>query len=218
MKAKSLLCLFLLTLLSVLPSTGCATAAGLGGKAHYVQSFEDTEADTIAEDGTRTPGQSTKYNLDIKGPAGMKWEEITGMGYEWDAQHGKIAINSQSKADTLATAEAIKAVIPAITETLTGAIANAVSEGMRLAAPLVGQSITGKQTNEAAKLQLDAATKAQLIELLKSLGASVSPTTPPTVVTAPPVSGGAPVVSTPEPAPVVEGALRVAPPLAPATP
>ena len=158
--------------LCLLPS--CASFAGLGGKAHYVQNFSDTQADTVAPDGTRSPGQSTKYSLDIKGPAGMKWEEITGMGYEWDDVHGKIAINSQSKADTLATAEAIKAVVPALTETLTDAITNAVLQGMQFAAPLIGQAQAGKQTNEAAKIQLDAATKTQLIELLKSLSTQVS--------------------------------------------
>jgi hypothetical protein len=121
--------------IACLTLTSCASFAGLGGKAHYVQTFEDTEASTVAEDGTVAPGQTTKYSLDIKGPAGMKWEEITSMSYTWSPTQGAIGVNSASKGDTLATAEAIKQVVPALTESIGSAVSAGIIEALKAYLP-----------------------------------------------------------------------------------
>lgn len=159
--------------------TSCASFAGLGGKAHYVQKFEDTEAGTIDAAGNVVPGQSTLYSLDIKGPAGMKWEEITSMSYDWSASEGRIGVNSASKADTLATAEAIKAVVPALTETITASIASAVTTAINAAVPLISQSIEAKTALESQKVEARRDNVNRVIERLpEPVPPAVVPVTP----------------------------------------
>lgn len=175
-------------------TTSCASFAGLGGKAHYVQTFEDVTA----------VDQKTSYRLDIKGPAGMKWEEITGMAYEWDQENGKIAINSQSKADTIATAEAIKAVVPVLTETIGNAVSAGIANAISSIMPVVQQKIIGDQANEAARIEGRTENVGRAIERLpQPTPTPTPPVTPPAVV--PPVVDN----------PITDVVPPVAPPLGP---
>ena len=76
--------------------------------------------------------------------------------------------------DTLATAEAIVNNNTAMMNLMN----QFVSTVAPLAAPLVGQSIAGRQANEAARIQSNAAFRAQLIEALKELGVKPAPVPP----------------------------------------
>lgn len=155
-----------ISLLTLLTLTSCASFAGLGGKAHYVQTFEDTEGGTVGDDGTVVPGQSTKYSLDIKGPAGMKWEEITSMSYNWSPTEGSIGVNSASKGDTLATAEAIKAVIPVLTDSITSAITAGLKTAIEAAVPVISQNIESKRSLESERIEAKRDTVNRVIERL----------------------------------------------------
>lgn len=178
--------------------TSCASFAGLGGKAHYVQSFKDTEGSVVADNGQVIPGQSTEYNLDIKGPAGMKWEEITSMSYKWNQTDGAIAVNSASKADTIATAEAIKEVVPSLAASIGGAVTNAILEALNAYLPYDLQKTQIKADAGLQDTQLK-------VDAIKDVTKIVVPKQP-SVITAPPAE------------PTTNDVVPVAPPLGPVVP
>jgi hypothetical protein len=151
----------------------CAGCAGitpaLAGKTTYSQTFEDIEPATA--DGA---GQTTKYTLNIKAPAGVKLDDITGMAYTWDTEKGQITINKSGTTDSTAQAVAIVEAQKQIVDAILAGFTTAA----QLAAPLVGQNIAGTQANEAARIQTKAAFRAQLIEALKELGVQPPPVPP----------------------------------------
>lgn len=153
----------------------CAGCAGmtpaLAGKTTYSQAFEDSEAATA--DG---PGQTTKYTLNIKAPAGVKLDDITGMSYTWDPDKGQITINKSGTTDSTAQAVAIVEAQKQVVDAMLAGFTTAA----QLAGPLVGQSIAGNQANDAARIQSNATFRAQLIEALKELGVKPAPPLVPT--------------------------------------
>lgn len=139
----------------------CAGCAGmtpaLAGKTTYSQSFSDAEAATV--DG---PGQTTTYTLNIKAPAGVKLDDITGMQYIWDPEKGSISINKSGTTDSTAQAQALIETNKQLTDALVGSLQSA----MTLAAPLVGQSIAGRQANQAAQIQSDAVLQGRIADIV----------------------------------------------------
>lgn len=164
----------IISLIAVLAlCAGCAPLTpALAGKTTYSQTFEDSEAGTVV-DGVAVPGQSTKYTLNIKAPAGVKLDDITGMTYTWDPEKGQITINKSGTTDSTAQ---LQGIIEVNKDTI-GLANNALS----LAAPIVGTKIQGDQTNDAAQIQSDAVFRANLIAALKELGVLKlsKPATPP---------------------------------------
>lgn len=139
---------------------GCGTVApAVYGKTFYKQSFEDVEPDTITETGQVAKGQATKYNLEIKAPAGVKLDDITGMEYTWDPEKGRIAVNKSGTTDTTGSVEVINAT--------TSAIGSGVAGVASIAGALTGQhmEIQGAQaaTNSANKFAI----RSQLLEIAK---------------------------------------------------
>ena len=161
----------LCAVVALITLAGCASVTpALAGKTTYSQTFEDIEGSTISE-GVVAPGQTTKYTLNIKAPAGVKLDDITGMAYDWSATDGKIAINKSGTTDSTAQAQALIETNKQLTELVNASMQALISA----AAPLVGQSIAGSQANEAARIQNQAAFRAQLIEALKELGVQPKP-------------------------------------------
>ena len=164
----------LCAVVALITLAGCASVTpALAGKTTYSQTFEDTEAASV-ENGVVAPGQTTKYTLNIKAPAGVKLDDITGMAYDWSATDGKIAINKSGTTDSTAQAQALIETNKQLTELVNASMQALISA----AAPLVGQSIAGNQANEAARIQTQAAFRAQLVEALRELGVPTQPETP----------------------------------------
>lgn len=167
--------------LAFLLLTGCATQMpSLAGKTSYKQTFRDVE----------TGGNTTEYSLEIKAPAGVKLDDLTGMKYTWDPEKGEIAINKSGATDTTGQAAAIVQTNQRIMDSLDHANDNAaglVRDLAPIAAPLIGQQLTNKATSDAA----DAVNKAQLQQLIaEAVKAALAqkPVKPAPVVTPPVVS------------------------------
>lgn len=185
--------------------SGCATQMpSLAGKTSYEQHFENQAEGTVT-DGVLAPGERTTYTLNIKAPAGVKLDDITGMSYNWDANAntGGISINKTGQTDTIQQGAVIAQTSARQMDSLDHAV-DTLGGIAQLAAPLVGQVNSGKQATEAAKIQGQAAIRSQFLELLKdpaflSVIQSLMPKPP---IAAPPVSvaPAAPVAVAPTPA------------------
>lgn len=142
--------------------TGCGTLnPATFGKTYYKQSFED---------GDVTTGQTTKYNIEIKAPAGVKLDDLTGMTYKWDPEKGEITVNKSGTTDTTGQVEIIKVV----TEAITTSTNNALS----LAAPLVGANIAGNQSNEAARISSRAELQKMIADIVRETLKAQQPAQP----------------------------------------
>jgi hypothetical protein len=148
----------ILTVLALCAGCGTLNPATFG-KTFYKQSFVDKEGDTLGANGQVLAGQNTEYHLEIKAPAGVKLDDLTGAQYKWDAEHGEFAVNKSGTTDTTGQMEIIKAVVEAITTSTNNALS--------LAAPLVGQSIAGRQANEAASIQSRAELQKMIADIVK---------------------------------------------------
>lgn len=141
---------------------GCGTLnPAVFGKTFYKQSFEDVEPDVITETGTIARGQSTKYNIEIKAPAGVKLDDITGMEYKWTPEEGFIAVNKSGTTDTSGQVEVINAT--------TNAISSSVANIANIAGTLVGQKIQSDSLNQAAELANKAALQSMITEIVKQV-------------------------------------------------
>lgn len=125
----------MISLIAVLAlCAGCGTVApSVYGKTFYKQSFEDVEPDSVTETGEIVKGAKTTYHLEIKAPAGVKLDDITGMEYKWDQEQGFIAVNKSGTTDTSGQVEVINAT--------TNAIGSGVANVAAVAGALVGQKI-----------------------------------------------------------------------------
>ncbi|MFA6240149.1 MAG: hypothetical protein WC655_04425 [Candidatus Hydrogenedentales bacterium] len=177
----------------------------IAGKTVYQQSFEDLGESEISESGQIIPGQVTRYSLDIKAPAGVKLDDITGMTYAWDSFNGQIAINKSAQLDSSAQAQAMlqlnqqqMEVISSLSEALISA-----------AAPLIGAKITADKETKAAEIASKTLLRQSLIEALRDpevLGAIKEGLALPSKPKAPKAP------ETPDPLPAPE---EVAPPVKP---
>ena len=161
----------IIVLLSIaaLAISGCAST-GLSGKTTYIQTFEDIEAATA--DG---PGQTTKYGLNIKAPAGVKLDELTSMTYKWSPTEGLIAVNSDSKTDTTLQAQAIVEVTKMQTDLI-----NSLTQALiSAAAPIVGTKVQGDVQNQAASIANRAQLQALIADMVnKAIAAQQPPANP----------------------------------------
>jgi len=121
---------------------GCGTVApAVYGKTFYKQSFEDVEPDSVTETGEIVKGAKTTYHLEIKAPAGVKLDDITGMEYKWDQEQGFIAVNKSGTTDTTGQVEVINAT--------TNAIGSGVAGVAAVAGALTGQKLDLDAANDA---------------------------------------------------------------------
>jgi len=156
----------------------------LAGKTTYSQTFEDIEAGTAPG----VPGQTTRYTLNIKAPAGVKLDDITSMQYDWNTENGKIAINKSAQTDTTQQAASI---VQAQQQQLEfgSKFLEALTSIANLAAPLVGQHMQIQGTNEAAAMaaKIDALTKIlQAQQAAKPTTTAAPATAPARLPSAPP--------------------------------
>mgnify|MGYP001354336324 CR=1 FL=1 len=151
----------MISLIAVLAlCAGCGTInPAVYGKTFYKQSFEDAEPDTVTADGQIAKGQVTKYNLEIKAPAGVKLDDITGMEYTWDPEKGRIAVNKSGTTDTTGSVEVINAT--------TSAIGSGVNGVVSAAAALTGQKLQFDAEDSARDDANDAALEARIANIVE---------------------------------------------------
>lgn len=154
---------------------GCGTIApAVYGKTFYKQSFEDVEPDAVTETGEIVKGAKTTYHLEIKAPAGVKLDDITGMEYKWDQQQGFIAVNKSGTTDTSGQVEVINAT--------TNAIGSGVANVAAVAGALTGQKLQFDADDKARDDANDAASDQRIADIVEKVidkKLNKKPATPP---------------------------------------
>jgi hypothetical protein len=106
---------------------GCAMTPGLvpglGGKTNYEAHFQDSD---------------TTFDVSISAPAGVDISNIASMDYEWfESGAGHVMVNSDAGLSTQGQAELLSHVaeltavmVPAIADSIVGAITDMISSGL----------------------------------------------------------------------------------------
>ena len=143
MKMRALICLFCLA--------GCATFPAVSGKTKYSVEFQDNTAE-----------QNTLYKMDIKAPAGVELDSITGMTYDWLPDgSGAINVSQSGTVDSTAQAELIKEVSKQQVE--------AMNMMLNSLAPFLGQYMQSKDNRTAIETQSKDEQFDKIMQLLEKL-------------------------------------------------
>lgn len=122
--------LFVLGIFGSIFLQGCATSLpAVGGKTKYNVEFSDVTAD-----------QATNYRMDIRAPAGVELEGLTGMNYDWRPDgSGSIGVSAQSSVDSSTQAALIAEVSKQQIQAFQEAFQAGLNTALNALAPYIGQ-------------------------------------------------------------------------------